>query len=328
MPKVLSTKSLDWNDVCLVAEKPSVIDHRDRVSLDTSRIIVAPMASIRKINYNAILNGFSVCVDRLMDLEHQYDHTKHLLVTRDVQSYELGIKPKIWLSVGLKDWNERSDLFNYEIKNESLGILLDVANGFSVEVGKTLMDIIKKYPNLNKSINLMTGNVNSKEGFNFLDEFGSRMIRCSIGSGLVCETSKRTGYGRGAFTLISELYNFGRDSGIIMDGGLKTPGDVAKAFMAGADHCMMGGYFKDAIEAECDVYFGGASTHAKKIQGMDSRYIEGTSIEPDSASKRTYNDLANDLKEGLRSAVSYSGYSSLDLAIGKGTFEVYGQATP
>ena len=77
------------------------------------------------------------------------------------------------------------------------------------------------------------------------------IIKVGIGSGAVCTTRLQTGVGMPQLSSVMECADaaHGLDAHIISDGGVCHPGDVSKAFGAGADFVMMGSMF--AGHTEC-----------------------------------------------------------------------------
>lgn len=106
------------------------------------------------------------------------------------------------------------------------------------------------------------------------------------------------------------------DVPVIADGGMKTPGDIAKALAAGADAVMLGSMLAGTDEAPGEIievdgqkmkkYYGSAS----KEQKGNNNYVEGVSeLVP---YKGSVVDILDDIKDGLQSAFSYVGASNLE----------------
>jgi hypothetical protein len=120
---------------------------------------------------------------------------------------------------------------------------------------------------------------------------------------------------------------------IVADGGIKNSGYAAKAFGAGADAVIMGGYFARAIEAETNLYgdgtyWGGASEKQQILAtGKASRHSEGKEFKIDEPIL-PLDKLVSDLWGGISSAVSYSGYKSLTDFVYNGYFEIKENSLP
>jgi GMP reductase len=235
----------------------------------------------------------------------------------------------IFGSIGLYDYDGAIKLYDNGFKN----ICIDVANGYLSSV----YTFAKKLSQRNFFKKIIVGNVHSDEGifnYNGLVKNTNVMVRVGIGGGSMCLTTlSATGFGRGAITEISETKNESRkpfyhnNMKIIADGGIKTPSHAVKAFGAGADYVMMGGYFSVADVAENIVTgrfmnWGCASDYNQSLYGEKRRHSEGTTKQIDQKDVKSLEDLVFELWGGISSGVSYSGYKSLTDFIGNGIFEV------
>jgi IMP dehydrogenase len=145
-------------------------------------------------------------------------------------------------------------------------------------------------------------------------------VRVGIGSGSVCTTSIQTGIGIGQ---VSSLLNilFSRKNKklkikIIADGGVKSPGDVAKAIALGADVVMLGRMLSGTRETPGEVikyngqlwkkYRGSASFGVK----MRNEFIEGE--ETMVAYKGAVKSVIDGISDGLKSSMSYMNCLNLD----------------
>merc|ERR1712159_174115 len=90
---------------------------------------------------------------------------------------------------------------------------------------------------------IMAGNVVTGEMVEELLLTGADVIKVGIGPGSVCTTRRQTGVGYPQLSAVIECADaaHGLDGHVISDGGCTCPGDVAKAFGAGADFVMLGG---------------------------------------------------------------------------------------
>ncbi|PNI96792.1 GMPR2 isoform 24, partial [Pan troglodytes] len=100
-------------------------------------------------------------------------------------------------------------------------------------------DVRKRFP----QHTIMAGNVVTGEMVEELILSGADIIKVGIGPGSVCTTRKKTGVGYPQLSAVMECADaaHGLKGHIISDGGCSCPGDVAKAFGAGADFVMLGG---------------------------------------------------------------------------------------
>ena len=118
-------------------------------------------------------------------------------------------------------------------------VCVDVANGYSERFTQFIQKIRKEYPN----IVIIAGNVVTGEMTEELILSGADIIKVGIGPGSVCTTRIQTGVGYPQLSAVIECADAAHGLGghIIADGGCTSPGDVAKAFAAGADFVMLGG---------------------------------------------------------------------------------------
>ena len=118
-------------------------------------------------------------------------------------------------------------------------ICIDVANGYSERFADFVKHTRENYPN--KVI--IAGNVVTGEMVEELLLAGADIIKVGIGPGSVCTTRVKTGVGYPQLSAIIECADAAHGLGgqIISDGGCAYPGDIAKAFGAGADFVMLGG---------------------------------------------------------------------------------------
>ncbi len=118
-------------------------------------------------------------------------------------------------------------------------ICIDVANGYSEHFGDFVAKVRSKWP----THTIIAGNVVTADMTQELILRGADIVKVGIGPGSVCTTRIQTGVGYPQLSAIIECADAAHGLGghIIADGGCVCPGDVAKAFGAGADFVMLGG---------------------------------------------------------------------------------------
>lgn len=141
-------------------------------------------------------------------------------------------------------------------------ICIDVANGYTEKFVQFVAEVREAFP----LATIMAGNVASYEMTEQLIISGADIVKIGIGPGSVCTTRKMTGVGAPQLSAIDECSDAAHGLGgmICADGGCTVPGDVAKAFCAGADFVMLGGML--AGHDECDgeyVYSDGSVLEEK-----------------------------------------------------------------
>jgi len=118
-------------------------------------------------------------------------------------------------------------------------VCVDVANGYS----ERFSEFIKQLRDAHPDIVIIAGNVVTGEMTEELILSGADIVKVGIGPGSVCTTRIQTGVGFPQLSAVIECADSAHGLGghIIADGGCTCPGDLAKAFAAGADFVMLGG---------------------------------------------------------------------------------------
>ena len=205
-------------------------------------------------------------------------------------------------------------------------ICLDVANGYS----NSFVDFIREVRSSHPDAVIMAGNVATKEMVQEYLFAGADIVKVGIGPGSVCTTRKVTGVGYPQLSAVIECADAAHGLGghICADGGCKTPGDVAKAFGAGADFVMLGGMLAGhdecagdktteflaghIIEREYMTFHGMSSSEAMEEHygGVAShRAPEGKEVEV--PYRGPVENTVQEILGGLRSTCTYTGASRL-----------------
>ena len=208
-------------------------------------------------------------------------------------------------------------------------ICIDVANGYSEHFVAFVKQTRKKFHD--KVI--IAGNVVTGEMVEELLLAGADIIKVGIGPGSVCTTRVKTGVGYPQLSAIIEYADAAHGLGgqIISDGGCSTPGDVAKAFGAGADFVMLGGMLAGHDESggeliekqgrKLKLFYGMSSTTAmdKHAGGVaDYRASEGKTVEV--PYRGQVENTLLDILGGIRSTCTYVGASQLKELTKRTTF--------
>jgi len=200
-------------------------------------------------------------------------------------------------------------------------ICLDVANGYSEHFVMYVRKVRAAYPNHT----ILAGNVVTGEMVEELLLSGADIIKVGIGPGSVCTTRKKTGVGYPQLSAVLECADAAHGLGghIISDGGCTCPGDVAKAFGAGADFVMMGGMLAGHDQSGGEIKVKENGTKVKLFYGMSSatamqkhaggvaeyRASEGKTVEV--PYRGDVNATMLDVLGGIRSACTYTGAGKL-----------------
>jgi GMP reductase len=160
-------------------------------------------------------------------------------------------------------------------------ITIDVANAYHQNYADFVARVRNDYPD--KII--IAGNIITPEMVEELIIKGADIIKCGIGPGSVCITRSMTGVGVPQFSGVMECADAAHGVGghIIADGGCNTPGDVSKAFGAGADFVMLGGMLAAHEESELQLnnnnqfeFYGMASDTAMEKYGRKKDGYRGS----------------------------------------------------
>lgn len=243
------------------------------------------------------------------------------------------IHEKVWYTTGIRE----EDLAKLESFYDMLhqpNIVVDVPNGYTDKFVETCGIIRKKCPG---SI-IMAGNVCTGEMVQELILHGGvDIVKVGIGPGKNCSTRYMTGIGRPQLSAIMEcasvahnLKNGEKRLGLVCaDGGCSTPGDVCKAFAAGADFVMLGSMFAGCDECDGEwkydemdfsnpktkvsmTHYGMSSEYAQNLHyGGKKDYITPEGIVTEVPYKGSAKDVLNDILGGIRSCCTYLGTDNI-----------------
>lgn len=204
-------------------------------------------------------------------------------------------------------------------------ITIDIAHGHSTQMLEMLTWIKKFYP----SVEVIAGNVATPQATKELIDCGADAIKVGIGPGSMCTTRIITGCGVPQLTAIAICAEEAKKHNvpIIADGGIRTSGDVVKAFAAGANSVMLGSALSGTLETP-GVIKGGK----KLYRGMASRSAqeswrggipEGLAPEGEMSWVPIKGNVKNVLSEfmgGLRSGMTYLNASNIEEIYAKAEF--------
>ncbi|WP_338626884.1 IMP dehydrogenase [Clostridium baratii] len=232
-----------------------------------------------------------------------------------------------------KDMMERVDAL---VKAKVDIITIDTAHGHSRGVLEAVKRVKEKYPNLQ----VIAGNVATKEATEDLIKAGADCIKVGIGPGSICTTRVVAGVGVPQLTAVMDCVEVGRQYGVpvIADGGIKYSGDVVKALAAGACAAMMGSLFAGCEEApgEVEIFQGrsykvyrGMGSLGAMAKGSKDRYFQDGNkklvpegIEGRIAYKGLVSDTIFQMLGGIRAGMGYLGSKDLETLYNTATFVV------
>lgn len=258
---------------------------------------------------------------------------KGLITARSLENYEkyphstkdqYG-RYRVGAAVGVvNDYIERSEA----LIDAGVDVLvIDVAHGHNDVALRAISAIRKKF----KTIDLIGGNVATKEGVRELIGRGVDAVKVGIGPGGLCTTRIVAGVGVPQLTSVMECSHEAHKKNIpvIADGGTNFPGDMTKALAAGASACMLAGWFAGTDESpggiimrkgmKYKIHRGSASFLAvadRKIELENHTDKQLNTIVPEGVEamipyKGKVSDVIYQLVGALRSGMSYCNAKSI-----------------
>jgi len=321
--KIAEDTKLDYSDV-LIRPKRSTLASRKEVDLTRKfqfpcgrvwtgvPIVAANMDTTGTIEMGKVLSSHDMltCLSKHQDEPYKYS---------ELTSKE---KNSMALSFGLQDKEMLlTDAFAPEFSINFDFFCLDVANGYSQKFIDFVEEVREAWP----SKVLIAGNVVTAEMTEALILAGADIVKIGIGPGSVCTTRKVAGVGYPQLSAVIECADaaHGLDGFIMADGGCQSPGDVSKAFGAGADFVMLGGMLAGHEECAGELVTDDSGASHKVFYGMSST----TAMDKHSGGVATYKasegktvqvpyrgpveNTLQDIMGGVRSACTYTGARKL-----------------
>jgi len=318
-----------FDDVLLVPSYTKIRSRLDPVttsyiggglSLDTP-IISSPMDTVTgsSMAISMSKNGAMGIIHRFMPPREQVLELRKVVNHNDSSDGRLLSSVVPAIGVGDSERDRFSILYEEYGQDLLTAVAIDVANGHS-EYMKDMIDWVQ-----NKTgglLPIIAGNVATGEGFAFLAEAGANAVRVGIGGGSICKTRIMTGVGVPTFASVLDCQRVRTSNslysgvGIIADGGVRYPADLAKSIAAGADAVMAGRIFAGTLESPGDtlnidgkamkIYRGMASKEVQddKRGGLrPGTCAEGVSTYIPVKGKAYY--ILEEFAAGMRSAMTY-----------------------
>ncbi|MCL5027623.1 MAG: guanosine monophosphate reductase [Bacteroidetes bacterium] len=302
-------QSLTYDDISLIPVEMSRVRSRTEAStsckfldLDFSLpVISSPMETVTGIEMATELNRLG-CLGIL----NRFDSSLEEVLNNHKNGN--GFKS---VSIAL---NTSLDVVEKLVEHYNI-ICIDTANANNHAVLQKTEELKKKF-----DAKIIVGNIAHGASLRQLESAGADAVRVGIGSGSVCTTSIQTGIGIGQVSSLLSVLIAREDMKlkiqIIADGGIKSPGDVAKAMALGADAVMLGRMLSGTKETPGEVikyngqlwkkYRGSASFGVK----MKNEFIEGE--ETMVGYKGVVKNVIDSISDGLRSSMSYMNCFNLD----------------
>ncbi len=185
-------------------------------------------------------------------------------------------------------------------------IIIDTAHGHSKGVIETLKKVKKAYPDLQ----VIVGNIATKEAALALVEAGADAVKVGIGPGSICTTRIIAGVGVPQLSAVMMVAEGLKGTGVplIADGGIRFTGDIVKALSAGADSIMAGSLFAGVDESPGEtIIYEGRKFKAYRGMGSIEAMQKGSK---DRYFQDTEDDIAKLVPEGISGRVPYKGFLS------------------
>ena len=315
---MLSTgRGLTFDDVILV---PGYNGIRSRQNVTTSVSILGrefqiPLMSSNMDTITELDMANAMAAAGGMGILHRF-----MTVEKNVEVFKkLADKTKVAISIGLgKEGVTRAEAL---IAAGANMICVDVAHGHSKEVNRTIRTLRELH---SENILVIAGNVATYAGADYLAAAGADIIKVGVGSGSVCTTRIKTGFGVPQLTALQECRKV--DRVLVSDGGIRFPADAVKALAAGADFVMLGGLLAgtdetpgesiekivDGKKVKVKVFRGMASKEAQEdFMGYMSEWKTAEGVAVEVPCKGPVKHVLQDIMGGIRSGLTYCGAATI-----------------
>jgi IMP dehydrogenase len=257
------SRGLTFDDVLIVPAKSEVRSRRDpslrtqltkKITIETP-VLSANMDTVTESDMAIAMNnlGGIGILHRFASIESQVQF---------VQQVKSSGAKNISASIGVNDdYKERA----HALVKAGVNILtIDIAHGHSV----AMMDVMKWLKDSFSDTEIIAGNMATPEAAHDLIQAGADAIKVGIGPGSMCTTRIITGCGVPQLTAIALCAEVAQEYSVpvIADGGIRTSGDMVKAFAAGASSVMLGSMLAGTIETPGEIKNG-----RKQYRGMASK---------------------------------------------------------
>jgi IMP dehydrogenase len=206
-------------------------------------------------------------------------------------------------------------------------LVVDTAHGHADAVLGATAQVRDAFPD----VQLIAGNVATREGARALVERGVDAVKVGVGPGSICTTRVVTGVGVPQLTAVFDAIEGAGDVPVIADGGIKYSGDAVKALAAGASSVMMGSMLAGTEESPGEAFLL-EGRRFKMVRGMGSlsamqdgsadRYFQEGELSPKKLVpegiegrvpyKGPVGDVLFQMVGGLRSGMGYVGCATVD----------------
>lgn len=269
MTNIIEEVQLDYCDVMIKPKRSTLnsrsepdvyrtykMKHTDR-TLYGNGLTIANMATTGTFAMAEVMakNLMFTCLHKYYSFEEIkefLEKNKNTIVYEKDDEKDLMLLDYIFVSTGIKegDYEKICKILDLGLcKN----LCVDIANGYIPKLLDFVKKIRKQYPDLI----IMVGNVVTGDMVQDLILNGADLCKIGIGPGANCTTRKITGCGRCQLSAVIECAEAAHavDGMICADGGITCPGDICKAYGAGADFVMVGSMVAGSDEAEGEIIY-------------------------------------------------------------------------
>ena len=231
---------------------------------------------------------------------------KGLITTKDIKRLEQWPNAcrdsqgrlRVGAAVGVKDTLERSEA----LINAGCDVLvLDIAHAHSEYVIERLKELKR-----NVSVDVMVGNIATAQAARDLILAGADGLKVGIGPSPVCTTRVKAGAGVPQFTAVVDVAQVAKEYGVPVtaDGGMREPGDCAKAIAAGASSIFSGTLFAGTDESPGRIILKDGKRYKRY---MGSASYDGSHERKEKLDNTSYKEKINLFVEGISTLVDYKG---------------------
>lgn len=336
--KIVKDQKLDFKDV-MICPKIGKVNSRSEVSLERTftfrhspkKLTCVPIIASNMDTVGTIEMARALQKHKMITALHKFvDKQPHSSAIID--AIAKGLDPYyLAYTTGIRSEDfHRLNHFKDNLADKINIIIIDVPNGYIPNFFSGCKKIREMFPeHIIMAGNIVTHDVAEK----LLTDCKVDVVKVGIGPGAACETRKMTGVGYPQLSAVIDIsQNFDSFSAtVVSDGGCRTPGDVAKAFAAGADFVMLGSMLSGHTECG-NVVTDAFGTQTVEFRGMSSKDVMNTyynGVESYKTSegitikvphKGLVDNTVLEILGGLRSTCTYVGVKSLDKLSDNTTF--------
>jgi len=296
-------ESLTFDDVLLLPRYSQILPAETNISTNLSKSIKLKIPFISSAMDTVTESKMAIAIGKEGGLGIIHRNLNIKLQSIEVEKVK---KLNIYVGAAIGTSDKDIDRTKALIDKDVDLLVIDTAHGHSKKVLNTLAKIKKIASNQT----ICVGNIATGEAAKMLYNAGADILKVGIGPGSICTTRIVAGIGVPQISALIDVKKNLKNKKIkiISDGGIKFPGDIAKALAAGADAVMMGSIFAGTNESPGLKYkfknklyksYRGMGSIGAMSAGSSDRYFQ-----------KNYNDKSKFVAEGVEARVPYKGMVS------------------